>query len=61
VFQWNWSNAQSHPQSTGIVETIGCSEFVLVLRRRFWPLGHVSCLGPLRLHPRSTCMSLDPL
>jgi hypothetical protein len=28
-----------------IVETIGRPEFVLVLRRHFWPLHHVSCVA----------------
>jgi hypothetical protein len=29
----------------GIIKIIGCPESVLVLHRRFWPLGLVSCLA----------------
>jgi hypothetical protein len=32
-----------YPNSSGIMKTIGHPESVLVLRRRFWPLGRVSC------------------
>jgi hypothetical protein len=45
----------------GIIETIGLSESVLVLHHHFWPLGHVSCLEPLGLHPGVSCMSLETL
>jgi hypothetical protein len=50
-----------HQESMGIIDTIGCPESILVLRHCFWPLGRVSCLGPLGLHPGDTCMSLDPM
>jgi hypothetical protein len=33
------------PNASGIIETIGHPEFVLVLHRHFWPLGRVSCLA----------------
>jgi hypothetical protein len=52
---------QIHPKSTGTIETIGHLESVLVLHRRFWPLGHVSCLGPLGMHLGGTCKILYPL
>jgi hypothetical protein len=36
--QPNWFHLKIHPESTGIVETIQCSDSVLVLRHRL--LGH---------------------
>jgi hypothetical protein len=36
--QPSWFYLKMHPESTGIVETIKCSNFVLVLRHRL--LGH---------------------
>jgi hypothetical protein len=47
--QPNWFHPKIHPESTGIVETIQCSDSVLVLRHRL--LGHVSCRSPLGASP----------
>jgi hypothetical protein len=60
-FQWNWSHVQILWESTGIIETIGHPESLLVLRRRFWPLAHVLCLAHYGCAQGGTCTSLDPL
>ena len=43
-FQWNQFQAQIHPESTGIIETIGHPESIMVLGHHLlgcWPLYHV--------------------
>jgi hypothetical protein len=50
--QPNWFHLKTHPESTGIVETIQRSDSVLVLRHRL--LGHVSRRSPLGASPGVT-------
>jgi hypothetical protein len=44
LFKWNWFHVQIHLEAMGIIKIIGRAESVLVMRRRFWPLGRLSCL-----------------
>jgi hypothetical protein len=50
--QPNWFHLKIHPESTGIIETIQCSNSVLVLRHRL--LGRVSRRSPLGASPGVT-------
>ena len=60
-FQWIWSQAQIHPESTGIVCGSWHPESVPVLRHCFWADGPCIVLEPNRGASRGPSMTLGSL
>ena len=50
-FQWLWSKAQIHPESTGIVCEVGVQNLFRCCITVFGPMARVSCWSPIGARP----------